>query len=134
MAAEGSTSDAIAAYFTAHGTRISGQAIRLRLARTREERGAVAASVTREHLRPVVLSDLDRLDRIRRQVAKKAREVSPDLVMTREWTALKRLEADLVDKKLHYAGADDAGLEKTSDDELRELVRQAAAVLAGEDK
>lgn len=138
-AGEGMTTDAIAAMLGAeYSIRISGQAIRKRLAQTRIERGVVATAIARESLRPAVLDDLGVLARERGRVRRLAtmmyreatsdersvggRAVFGDLYLK----ALDRL-VKIIDTRLHYAGADaGADAEKVSDDELENKLVPAA--------
>jgi hypothetical protein len=103
-AAEGWSSRRIAEHLgTAHNVKVSHVAVAAFLKETRETREEVAAAVTREALRPHVVSDLDRLEEIRQEIAKarggKMRLRPPDRV------ALARLEKDLITTKLKFAGA-----------------------------
>lgn len=88
------------------GISVTVQAVRKVVARTKADRQAATQAVVKEQLGRSAVSDLDRLDRIRSQIARKARSVDADPDRVREWTALKKLEAEITDRKLHYAGAD----------------------------
>lgn len=88
-----------------HKVSLSAAAISRWLKKRREERADIAKSVAREALSKTVVSDIDRLEVIRRQVAKKASKL--DAIYVTEWVKLKELEVRIIDRKLHYAGADE---------------------------
>lgn len=101
---QGMTSDQSAAWLLAtHGIKCSGAAVRAILKTLTAERSEITREVTRAKLAPQVTSDLDRLDAIRRR----AREIERAAKDAPE-TALRaqRVQAEVLDKKLHYAGAD----------------------------
>lgn len=142
-AAQGMSSGAIAAWLgTEYGVRISGAAIRARLADTRDERSLVTKAVVRGALVRVVTSDLDALERERRRCQRLARRVYR-IAMDGSETAVNSDAADLylrvldrvvkmVDLRLHYAGADSAdgesnGVELPADPVERASVLRALA-------
>lgn len=91
---------------TDRGTDVSHHTVARLLAKTSETRADVAAAVTREALRPHVVSDLDRLEEIRAEAAaRRARALDHDDCSHLDYVRLAQLEADLLDRKLKLAGA-----------------------------
>lgn len=133
-AAEGWTTRRIAAWLKeAHGISVSHEAVAKLLRQTRETRADVAAAVTREALRPHVVSDLDRLEEIRAEAAeRRARALALDDCSHLDYVRLAQLEADLLDRKLKLAGANQAIDTKplVSEDDVR---RMAEVVLGKAD-
>lgn len=106
-AAQGLTTRAISDWCERErGVRVAHTTIGSLIAKTRETRADVAAAVTREALRPHVVSDLDRLEEIRAEAAaRRARAIDLDDCSHLDYVRLAQLEADLLDRKLKLAGA-----------------------------
>lgn len=103
-ATAGESADALSAWLLGtHQVKISGRALRLRLARTRTERADVAKAVVRETLGKSIGTDLDRLERLARKAEKLAKknEHVPDL-----WVKLADTVRKISETKLHFSGAD----------------------------
>lgn len=100
--AKGETGDQIAAWLATVGVKVSGRSIRKRLEATRTERADAAKVAVRSQLVPLVTSDLDELDQARKRAqAIEDATKDPELKLK----ALK-IQAEILDKKLHYSGAD----------------------------
>lgn len=125
LAAEGMSTRAISAWLDeTHGVQASHVAVARLLAKTSETRADVAAAVTREALRPHVVSDLDRLEEIRAEAAeRRARALAHDDCSHLDYVRLAQLEADLLDRKLKLAGANQAIDTKplVSEDDVRRM-------------
>lgn len=105
QSARGGTNRAIAEWLLAeHGVKISHQAVGRFLKETHVERGEVATEVTRAHLAPKITADLDRLEEIRAEAERRADIQENDEV----WCKLAKVEADIIDRKLKFSGADEA--------------------------
>ena len=125
-ATRGEDSESIARWLREDkGIDVAARCVRERIQAVRRERSDLTREAVREKLAEGALADVLRFDRIRRQIAERARDPEIEL---REWVALKRLELAAITQKLRFAGADpaDAGdVGKMSNDELRELARRA---------
>lgn len=132
QAARGMSSRAIAEWLeTERGVHISNVAIAKRLAQTRVERGDVAKAVTREALRPIILSDLEVLQEQRDRLVR----MSGDLYGVDHEVFLKTQDrlTKVIETRMKFAGVDGQDeVEHMSDDKLRELAAKAMRVLAGD--
>lgn len=109
---------------TERGVEASHNAVARLLAKTSETRGAVAAAVTREALRPHIVDDLTRLGEIREEVAERRRRAAEREDMTHtEFARLAQLEAELCEKRLKFAGATEQPDAKplVSEDDIRRM-------------
>ena len=109
---------------TERNTEVSHNTVARLVAKTSETRAAVAAAVTREALRPHVVSDLDRLEEIRAEAAaRRKRALDLDDCSHLDYVRLAQLEADLLDRKLKLAGANAAADTKplVSEDDVRRM-------------
>ncbi len=101
--AEGLSTRQLAAWlFETHAVKVTHQAIGLLLKRTQESRADAAKSVVREAMVRHLVPDLDRLEEIRKEAAKRAGVQTDDEV----WVKLAKVEADVIDRKLKASGAD----------------------------
>lgn len=126
-AAEGMTTRAIAAWLNeAHGVKVTHVRVAALLKATRETRADVAASVTREALRPHVTSDLERLDEIRKEVAERRAKAGDCSHL--DFVRLAQLETDIIERRLKLAGAagGDAAAQavQVDDETLRRMARE----------
>jgi hypothetical protein len=109
-AGSGLSSRAISALLLSEmGVTLSFKGVSKEMSRRRAERSEVARAVVREKLGRTLLSDLDRLERIRKSVAARANRVKDHYTESGkpEWIMLKELEVKILDRKIHYSGADD---------------------------
>src|SRR3990167_4247151 len=93
------------------------------LAKARSFRADVAKVVVREELGKTLLTDLEHLEAIRADLAERAKECllpadvnGQRIVNPMAFTAYlktRELEVKVIDRKLHYAGADEEGEKKT---------------------
>lgn len=94
--------------FTDHAVKYSHASVANLLKATRTERADVAKEVVREHLGRHLNRDLERLETIRAAIARKVRglgrKTGKDAIAA--WARLLELEVKVIDRKLHYAGAD----------------------------
>jgi hypothetical protein len=91
---------------TAHGVKVGSATVARFLAKHRAERADVAKAVVREQLGKTLNADISRLEEIRAGLAKR----SAKLTGKKDFGAFARLvelELKAIDRKLHYAGADD---------------------------
>lgn len=134
----GASSRAISAMLLAEmGVTLSHKGVANEMTKRRNERSDIAKNVLREKLGKTLLGDIDRLERVRKQVNARAAKVkdreSPGGGKT-EWLMCKELEVKILDRKIHYSGAD------TPDDTLSELeaagdrVASRVADLIGQDQ
>jgi len=114
LAAHGKSTREIAAALAERGCNTTHVSVSRWLKKRRAERADVAKVVVREQLAKTLTGDLDRLETIRRQVAAKASRISKKPRQTFAWIKLKELEVKIIDRKLHYSGADDPGDEATA--------------------
>lgn len=101
LAADGKSIAEIAAWLDAQGVTTSASGVKRLLKRLRAERAEVSRAVTVEHLGRTVISDLDHLEKIRAEAAERAADCLDD----KDWVGLKKLEVQILDRKLHYSGA-----------------------------
>jgi hypothetical protein len=143
-AVSGSTCYEIADWLkAAHGVETSYRSVSRLLERLRAERKSLTQAVVREKLGKTVLTDIDRLERLRLQVHRKARALEtrwPDDAAAQieaGWVDLKRLELSVLDRKLKSSGLDDSAdapsidVSSLSDDQLRQLATGDTSILAG---
>ena len=133
MAGQGVTTRDMAKWcLDTHGITVSHAAIAKMLRQTRETRADVAAAVTREALAPHIVSDLDRMEEIREEMAE--RRANDPCIDHRDAAVLARLEVEILEKKLKFSGAttehDRDRLYVASED----LKRMAAEVMGDEDE
>ncbi len=105
-AGRGESAAGIATWLETLGVRVSDRAIRALLAKTRAERGDAAKVAVRETLAPVVTSDLDELDAIRARLRGYEEQAADEGNLDLAVRSAKE-QAAVLDKKLHYAGADE---------------------------
>ena len=105
---KGESADTIAAWLATVGITVTGRAIRMLLEKHRKTLGEVATVAAREAGAKTVAPNLQHLDGIRERLAKYEDQAAKDKDFN---TAIRaaRAQADVVDKALHYAGADAAG-------------------------
>lgn len=105
-AAKGESSEQIAEWLSSVGEAVSDRAVRRLLAKTREFRGDAVKAKAREALVPHVTSDLDELDAIRQRLREYERGALKGGNLDLAVKAAEK-QAAVLDKKLHYAGADE---------------------------
>lgn len=99
----GQSTREIAAWLDAeHGVKVTHQTVANLLRQTQETRADVAKSVVREALVGQLVPDLERLEQIRQEAARRAAKQDDDEV----WIKLSKLEAEVIDRKLKASGAD----------------------------
>lgn len=106
-AAAGATTREISSWCAeVHKVSVTFGAIAKMLRKTRETRTDVAAAITREALRPHVVSDLERLEEIRREAAERRKDAIKGKGCAHlDYVRLAQLEVEIIDKKLKLAGA-----------------------------
>ena len=110
----GASSRAISASLLAElGVTLSYKGVAREMLKRRSERADVAKVVVREALGKSLNADLERLESIRASVQKRTASLDPD--DTAGFAKLSDLEVKVIDRKLHYSGAD------TPDDSLTSL-------------
>ena len=110
-AAKGESSDSIATWLEeTHGIEVTSRTIRRIVAAKAAMRGEVTKGAVRDLLGPQVVSDVDEL----RSAAERVKGYEAALVDKgdlRGATLAAKAVADILDKRLHYAGADAEGEE-----------------------
>src|SRR3990172_5137371 len=105
LAAEGKTSREIAKLVELPGDALlTEKRVHRLLLKRRAQRSDIARAVTQEKLASHVTADLDRLEFFLVQISQKAATI-PWPKAARTWIEFKKLEAQILDRKLHYAGA-----------------------------
>lgn len=105
---ERSTSRELSAWLKAdHGITVHFTSVARVLKRLRTERTAATQGAVREKLAREATTDIDRLERLRKSVASRRRKV-PECD-PQAFARLAQVEASILDRKLHYAGADGEG-------------------------
>jgi uncharacterized protein YjbJ (UPF0337 family) len=125
-ASQGLSSAAIAAWLKeAHGVEVSDRTVRRRVQDRATERADATKGTVREKLGKEVTSDLDEM----RAAADRAKSYEAELVKAEDYrgaTMAAKAVAEILDKRLHYAGADAEGEERVPES-LADLLEAASA-------
>lgn len=138
-AAAGESVRSIAAWCGTQGVKVSHQAIDKLVRLNRQRLAEMTKSAVRERLGKTVLSDLDRLERIRKVLHRKAQrwhdaadpEMPDGVAATKVWTGIVAQEHRCIVDKLHYAGAD--APERMSDAEVERRWQELRRAIAEAD-